>query len=1535
MLDLKSLIKECDEDQKGTISVYFRMLTKGNLNVCGECECSEFLKEYGITLSGTDSSVTRNTLMDCICLLLAEIDKDYSLIYTTDGGLDLAKKKGFKGTRGSLEESLGMLESVVGGTGSAEEKDDDEEDFPDRGENDEDDIPTGELEPEPVPVQEPVVKVEEPVVKVAEEPKVEEPKVSEQVAKTTEEPTAKESEEPKREDKEYSQEDLDSIDSYYIGSIINSVDLLVKCYTDMFQSGYELTSFAGVVTDDGIARLSGQNIVYAHTRQRDNMSRLLKRKMNVETNSSNFVCRERSNNSIANRVYDSYSRNRDSRSFPPLYFPYKMLEFAYGRMAPTGDNQDGLTDYPKHANSANWVAYCNTEVKQSLSRLLKSCVRKFVISCSDKDNWFSESVGNGVEDFLRYLVNCLSICILVVDWTETLSDIGTGNETDSFKIRLCDPYDYVKGDITPEILQSVFMNNVGVDSYSSEPVYPNNGISHVKEFSHEFNHRKAQSMPLFAYKAAEALKEQGIHVNMDNLVLGRATNGRILRNKDGSGTNSVSVSDNVTHFIIAGSRSGKGVMTLNILAAGIASGRSIFYLDRKPDMASLFQSLCPEMFIINGGDFDEKSDRTGYFTNLMRSLRGSEKLDKFFPDYVKAPFGNEFSMSTVFDMAYIRGLKLVLSIIMALYTSQNTQKNPRLGGDKGIMLVVDEISNLYSKGFNEIFSKYVDSIPPISLAKDFETLTSGKLKSEADVNTLKGKIERNHSHGGYYALMYLGNIAKDIMYMSSKVNAGSDPTYIEKIDIFAIGQNLNPEPGNVQALRGLTLQKQYRYKTADNKGRTNESNKVFGTTSKDGGNNYIYNMLAFQESRTDAFIGYNKDNLTYMGCDKDDSLAVGKLDKYARNFAYLKDFARSTRDKLVGYGSKELAKDAVYFKPFLILNNNERYYTDQTISFLKDVIDVEVLKAENSQPNTNPDTGFSDGVGFPGYLKMILPEGTDFREVLSKSGDIANYVVQEILGYDGDWFDFCLDHRAEWAFNISDVTTAIIGEEPKDTIGFFNRSVDSTFEEYIMYMKLSGQAKQEEESGEASAKLLDGSYAEMDGVKSSSERAMRQLFASSMPKVEPEDDPDDYPEDDPDDFPDDFPDDPIDLDEDDYDEDDEEDEDDLEDDPEVDPYKTEWERERAKKEIRDDIVEGRQHRGVSNEEPKVSRDSMSAAEKIAEGICSQDELSEIISRLQNLGFTLQYNGNPTTEQPVFTSPERNPRYSEPTVYKDDDEDDIKFRKRRTHNRFFSNSRVESRAGRKLDDRFNFSDGESIESFENLVRYITKDVLATFGGRDRVKSFKCKGGSIIINGYVYKCHVGSEMARSLPYDIRARLGASCVASLYDYKSLIGMKGLSKLSFDDINFVYDYVSTTMGYGSRVSVDLFFNDIPSLRELRIGKKVFTRDNYKQRLKGEDRDMFYQPKLLKRTADFTDSFIENRFRDSWALTVDSARNRKYGALRRVGGVVVGSTLTATTGVTSAGVKVVRKGFQSIHRIANSFKDVFKEYDDIRNEDE
>ena len=65
---------------------------------------------------------------------------------------------------------------------------------------------------------------------------------------------------------------------------------------------------------------------------------------------------------------------------------------------------------------------------------------------------------------------------------------------------------------------------------------------------------------------------------------------------------------NTVHNMMAGSRAGKGVMTMNILVSGIASKKPIFYIDRKPDMAVLFYELSQgNMFVVNGGQFMGKT----------------------------------------------------------------------------------------------------------------------------------------------------------------------------------------------------------------------------------------------------------------------------------------------------------------------------------------------------------------------------------------------------------------------------------------------------------------------------------------------------------------------------------------------------------------------------------------------------------------------------------------------------------------------------------------------------------------------------------------------------------------------------------------------------------------------------------------------------------------------------------------------------------------------------------------------------------------
>jgi hypothetical protein len=83
----------------------------------------------------------------------------------------------------------------------------------------------------------------------------------------------------------------------------------------------------------------------------------------------------------------------------------------------------------------------------------------------------------------------------------------------------------------------------------------------------------------------------------------------------------------------------------------------------------------------------------------------------------------------------------------------------------------------------------------------------------------------------------------------------------------------------------------------------------------------------------------------------------------------------------------------------------------------------------------------------------------------------------------------------------------------------------------------------------------------------------------------------------------------------------------------------------------------------------------------------------------------------------------------------------------------------------------------------------------------------------------------------------------------------------------------------------------------------------------------------MYERVANFTDSFISNSFHNSWAWTLDVARNKKYGAFRRVSGVALGTVATATTGVANVGVKVTRKGVDVFRKIKKGFSKAMKEY--------
>lgn len=208
--------------------------------------------------------------------------------------------------------------------------------------------------------------------------------------------------------------------------------------------------------------------------------------------------------------------------------------------------------------------------------------------------------------------------------------------------------------------------------------------------------------PLFGYVAARLFQKQGKIISVDNILLGETPDGTPLFASEGE---PISFSSKLTHRFVAGSRSGKGVMTMNVLASTIASDGAVFYVDRKPDMASLLANLSNEkMFVVNGGSLSGKDDTFHEFTSQDKMLKHYYNMDKsvFKRKYLTTPFGHDFGDSyegKFGDFIYLKGFMLALGIIVAriyytkYYDLLTSEGKLALKPDTHVTVVVDEVTN--------------------------------------------------------------------------------------------------------------------------------------------------------------------------------------------------------------------------------------------------------------------------------------------------------------------------------------------------------------------------------------------------------------------------------------------------------------------------------------------------------------------------------------------------------------------------------------------------------------------------------------------------------------------------------------------------------------------------------------------------------------------------------------------------------------------------------------------------------------------------
>ena len=148
-----------------------------------------------------------------------------------------------------------------------------------------------------------------------------------------------------------------------------------------------------------------------------------------------------------------------------------------------------------------------------------------------------------------------------------------------------------------------------------------------------------------------------------------------------------------------------------------------------------------------------------------------------------------------------------------------------------------------------------------------------------------------------------------------------------------------------------------------------------------------------------------------------------------------------------------------------------------------------------------------------------------------------------------------------------------------------------------------------------------------------------------------------------------------------------------------------------------------------------------------------------------------------------------------------------------------------------------------------------------------------------------------LSNSLPYDLRRDINSGNISRLFNYSKLKSMRRLRDLEFDSTSFVYDYVSYGMGYGSRVSVDLFFNDLRALQSLCIGKKLFRKNDYKEKIANDD--VFYNPRFATKMADISEEILGRFGSSSWQFTKNTMKSKDYGTVMKILGVTGGLVAT------------------------------------------
>ena len=1141
--------------------------------------------------------------------------------------------------------------------------------------------------------------------------------------------------------------------------VVSLVDSLLDIYDFAFEAGYELDKYEGVVVglpDLPMVIIQGEQAVQPnYTASYYAGEAMFSPLRSISVNTSRQV-----------------DLSEIVESSKPIYYPYKMLEFALSRKVTVQKDDLNFPSVPMKwkGSDGQREAIKDYLTKRAWEYLGLVCdTYQDGYFWSDKVAYFGKGATRPItptdnQVFKEYLAK----------FKATFSTFSIlKNHVGMMEDEKWASAEWVVSAPISELQNSEFNHSsalyTDVFEYGGDfeaPLVKDFKDVRVSHYSHVAKPEIAESEPLFAYKALESLQRKGEKLTYGYQLLGKGLDGRIL-----TSSNKITAPINAGAKLVlvywAGSRSGKGVSISNGLAVSIANGRPIFGGDGKPDTMVPYyiafggadENGIPKGYFIQSGDikestmpivndisrqllWDENPTIMGWYDTLVPN-----NLDKTFLELADRKYTGSWG-----NLAFLRHMIFVMGIISvrAEIITKDKAMYEKLGGDEGILGIFDEvtnwINNFSADRFKQSgwFSRTLSDKVRDQFKLDTEKYLSGRMKENAmedfKLKYLSEDAEKRMRTDAYLRDLF-DKLNESITKLMSLKRAGFQGAEGLRSSVYIVGQKFNIA-SNFET-----------YPVADG-----GVAKAFTGADRPIVDVWMYNLLNLDTGFMIGYQGNEGGDGQYWSNVKGSD--TGKyLTESARRFAYIgntsykviRDQKPSDLNKVESVTSQAKG-GAVYFKPYLILGDSKGTITDQLETFLGDK--ASTIKAKNCNPN-NPNE-WDERVGVLGYLKAL--GSSDVSRSFVRAREIADLVVQQI-GYPGSYLEFLLDLRPEWMFSVADITRAFSAP------GSFQEQYSSTMSGQIdaIYSKLK-----DESNGFNSENSSDESSSHSTTVDLRPEFATKEVRADEVDEpTSPSD------EEDTSNFS-------------------ELHEEIISEPTSESSVSSESDLNSAVDNLEGEPQKWTREQSETFESVQAKTPNVSDSVNVASALASQLGVSEqaLMSVLQS-AFGLQGSSIPKVETIVSTE---------------------ELNDRTTMSRVASNRADESKLVIKND--------------QDLREYLLEDIYTYFGDWSRVRKIEIIGRQLYFNGLLYEPEKeGIQFSPEVsPYSI-SLWNSGGFGELFDWKLIRQYLNPTSLIFDSMDYAYREFDLMESSSSKAVVETAFKRYSMLQDLQVGTYTFTR--------------------------------------------------------------------------------------------------------------